>query len=129
MNCKSKLKLIEIEKNVFTSLLCQVIGLFVKLLSMSQFIKCVVKFGTYTTISKNGFLAFTRQQKAKCVTCFVETLYNTTVRKIFQTKYREIPPARGSILGWVENFNSYENVENRTGRGRPQVKKKMKNDV
>ena len=65
-----------------------------------------------------GVLAFTRKQKAKCVTWYIETQSTTTVRKRFETKYGETTPFRSSILRLLENFDSYGNMEHRTGRGR-----------
>ena len=65
------------------------------------------------------FLTFTLQQKAQCVTWYNQTQSVTSVRRRFQTQYRRNPPARNSILRWVENFNSIGNVENRSGSGRP----------
>ena len=75
------------------------------------------------------FLAFSRQQKAKCVTWYMETQSITTVRRRFQTKYGEPPPVRNTILRWVNNFNSEGNVENRTGRGSPPVTEQSINSV
>ena len=66
--------------------------------------------------SKKDFLAFTRQQKAHCVTWYIETHSTTSVRRQFQTRYRETPPSRNTIIRWVDNFNSEGNVENRIGR-------------
>ena len=72
------------------------------------------------------FLAFSRQQEAKCITWYMKTQSITTVRRRFKTKYGELPPVRNTILHWVNNFNSEGNVENRTGRGRPPVTEQSK---
>lgn len=70
---------------------------------------------------KMDILAFTVQEKVQCVSWYIQTNSTTTVRRNFHTKYGKNPPARTTILRWVENFNSQGNVENTTGRGRPSV--------
>ena len=91
---------------------------------MLQFMKYAEKFRIYTTIPEIEFLPFKRQQKVKCVIWTMQTQSTKTIGRIFQTKYGETPPVRRLILRLVENFNSYGNVENRTGRGRPPVTEK-----
>ena len=75
------------------------------------------------------FLAYTAQQKAKCVTWYIETQSITRVQRKFQTKYQTLPPVRNSILRWVDNFNSDGNVQNTTRRGRPPVTEQTINRV
>ena len=70
---------------------------------------------------KMDFRTNTAQQKAKCVTWYIETQSIRRVQRKFQTKYQTFPPFRNSILPWVDNFNSDGNVQNTTKRGRPPV--------
>ena len=70
---------------------------------------------------KMDFLACTAQQKAKCVTWYIETQSITRVQRKFQKKYQTLPPVRNSILRWVNNFNSDRNFQNTIRRVRPSV--------
>ena len=78
---------------------------------------------------KKDFLAFSRQQKAKCVTWNMEMQSVTTLRMRFQTMYGQTPPVRKTILRWVLNFNSEGNVENTADRRIPPMEEQSINSV
>ena len=46
----------------------------------------------------------TPQEKAQCVSWFIETKSDTQVQRNFRTKYGKVPPARSSIREWHKKF-------------------------
>lgn len=66
-----------------------------------------------------GFLAFSAQQKAKCITWYHQTGSITQTQRNYRTTYAESPPARNSILRWVQNFDEHGRVGNAEASGRP----------
>ena len=74
-----------------------------------------------SNLRKMDFLAFTRQEKAKAVSWYIQTDSITATQRRFRTFYGKTPPVRNSILRWAENFTEGGNVENRSGRGRPSI--------
>ena len=66
-------------------------------------------------------MAFTIEQKANCVTWFIQTGPITQIKRNFRRTYRTQAPARNSILRWVENFQTTGGggVERRQSHGRP----------
>lgn len=70
-------------------------------------------------VKMEGLLAFSALQKAKCVTWYHQTGSITQTQRNYRTTYAESPPARNSILRWVQNFDEHGRVGNAEASGRP----------
>ena len=71
------------------------------------------------SVKMKGFLAFSAQQKAKCVTWCHQTGSITQTQRNYRATYAESPTARNSILRWVQNFDEHGMVRNAESSGRP----------
>ena len=60
----------------------------------------------------------TPQEKAQCVSWFIETKSDTQVQRNYRTKYGKVPPSRGSIREWHKKFMETGSVLHRAGAGR-----------
>lgn len=63
----------------------------------------------------------TPQEKAQCVSWFIETKSDTQVQRNFRTKYGKVPPARSSIREWHKKFMDTGSVLHKKGAGRPRT--------
>uniref|UniRef100_A0A2L2YSL7 DUF4817 domain-containing protein n=1 Tax=Parasteatoda tepidariorum TaxID=114398 RepID=A0A2L2YSL7_PARTP len=62
---------------------------------------------------------WTPQQKAQCVSWFIETKSDTQVQRNFRTNFQRDPPSRPSIRAWHTSFMSTGSVLHKSGAGRP----------
>ena len=63
----------------------------------------------------------TPQEKAQCVSWFIETKSDIQAQRNFRRKYGRKPPARPTIRAWHNKFMETCNVPQRKGPGRPQT--------
>ena len=63
----------------------------------------------------------TPQEKAQCVSWFIETKSVIQAQRNFTRKYGRKPPARFTIRAWHEKFMETGSVLQRKGAGRPQI--------
>ena len=63
----------------------------------------------------------TPQEKAQCVSWFIETKSVIQAQRNFTRKYGRKPPARSTIRAWHEKFMETGSVLQRKGAGRPQI--------
>ena len=61
------------------------------------------------------------QEKAECVTWFIETKSVTTTRRNYQRKYGKVPPSRPSIYRWHKRFVENGTVADGNRSGRPKT--------
>ena len=63
----------------------------------------------------------TPQEKAQCVSWFIETKSDIQAQKKFRHKYGRKPTAQATIRAWHKNFMETDNVLQRKGAGRSQI--------
>ena len=63
----------------------------------------------------------TPQQKAQCVSWFIETKSDIQTQRDFRRKYGRKPPARPTIGAWHKKFMETGSVLQRKGAGRLQI--------
>ena len=63
----------------------------------------------------------TPQEKAQCVSWFIETKSDIQAQQNFRCKYGRKPPARPIIRAWHKKFMETGSVLQRKGAGRPQI--------
>ena len=63
----------------------------------------------------------TPQEKAQCVSWFIETKSDIQAQQNFRHKYGRKPPARPTIRAWHKKFMETGSVLQRKGAGRPQI--------
>ena len=63
----------------------------------------------------------TPQEKAQCVSWFIETKSVIQAQQNFGGKYGKKPPARPTIRAWHKKFMETGSVLQRKGAGRPQI--------
>ena len=61
------------------------------------------------------------QEKAECVTWFIETKSVTKTRRNYQRKYGKVPPSRPSIYRWHKRFVENGTVADGNRSGRPKT--------
>ena len=66
----------------------------------------------------------TPQEKAQCVSWFIETKSDIQAQRNFRRKYRRKPPARPTIRAWYKKFMETGSVLQRKGAGRLQISEK-----
>ena len=62
----------------------------------------------------------TPQEKAQCVSWFIETKSDIQAQRNFRRKYGRKPPERPTIRAWHKKFMETGSVLQRKGAGRPQ---------
>ena len=66
----------------------------------------------------------TPQDKALCISWFIETKSDIQEQLNFRRKYRRKPPARPTIRAWHKKFMETGSVLQIKGAGRPQISEK-----
>ena len=64
---------------------------------------------------------FTLQEKAQCVSWFIETKSDVRTQRKYRTKYRRDPPSGPSIHRWHEKFIETVSVLDTVRYGRPRT--------
>ena len=67
----------------------------------------------------------TPQEKAQCVSWFVETKSDIQAQQDFRRKYGKKPPARPTIRTWHKKFMGTGSVLQRKKAGRPQISQEI----
>ena len=65
------------------------------------------------------------QEKAQCVSWFIETKSDIQAQRNFGRKYGRKPPARPAIRAWHKKFMETGCVLQRKGPGRPQISEEI----
>ena len=63
----------------------------------------------------------TPQEKAQCVSWFIETKSDLQTQQNFKTKYGKDPPSRSSIRAWHKKFMETGTVFDKGRSGRPRI--------
>lgn len=63
----------------------------------------------------------TPQEKAQCVSWFIETKSDLQTQRNFRTKYGRDPPSRPSIRAWHKKFMETGTVFDKGRSGRPRI--------
>ena len=63
----------------------------------------------------------TSQEKAQCVSWFIEIKLDFQAQRNFRRKYRRKPPARPTIRAWHKKFMKTGSMLQRKEAGRPQI--------
>ena len=67
----------------------------------------------------------TPQEKAQCVSWFIETKSDIQAQRNCRRKYGRKPPARRTIRAWHKKFMEIDSVLQRKGAGRPQISEEI----
>ena len=67
----------------------------------------------------------TPQEKAQCVSWFIETKSDIQAQQNFRRKYGRKPPAQPTIQAWHKKFMETGSVLQRKGAGRPQISEEI----
>jgi len=81
----------------------------------------VVQFVDQSFVITSKTKMVTDQEKAKCVSWFMETKSLTQVCRNFRTVYNRHPPSRSNILQWVNKFFNTGSVKKSKRPGRPPI--------
>ena len=63
----------------------------------------------------------TPQEKAQCVSWFIETKSDVQTQRRYRTKYEKNPPSRSSIRRWHKKFMEKGSVLDAVRTGRPRI--------